>query len=404
MKIWLLGGTGEGKELCRLFSNAGAKIIATVASGYGAQLIKGLANIEVREGKLHMGQMEELLKEGICCVVDATHPYAVLVSQNAKNACLNMGVPYIRIGREKSEIEGAIEFECAAKAAEYLSDKKGNIFLTTGANTSSVYAAVSDYKSRVFIRVLPDSDSIIKCEQAGYNSDNIIAMKGPFGYEMNLLLLKLTNAKFIVTKDGGKAGQVLEKVKAAKELGVEIILIKRPEADGGVSANEAFEWAMEHYKTKEVKFSRFPIFIDINEKNAVLIGGGAVAIRRAEILKSFGAKVYIIAPEIKGEIDGIIHIKRPYKEGDFKGAAIAVAASDDRAVNARAANEALRQQIPISCADDPFLSSFHFPAIIKNDIACAGMITGDPSRTKRLAQGMRKALDALAQDERQLTE
>ena len=80
----------------------------------------------------------------------------------------------------------------------------------------------------------------------------------------------------------------------------------------------------------EQKEIRFPLFIDLNGRKAVVVGGGAIACRRAGVLKSFGAQVTLIAPEWKEHIEGVSWLQRPYQSGDLDGAVLAVAPSITR--------------------------------------------------------------------------
>lgn len=58
-------------------------------------------------------------------------------------------------------------------------------------------------RSRLFARVLPDPEVIKKCAACGFDSGHIIAMQGPFSLLMNEEMIRLTGARWLVTKDGG---------------------------------------------------------------------------------------------------------------------------------------------------------------------------------------------------------
>ena len=80
----------------------------------------------------------------------------------------------------------------------------------------------------------------------------------------------------------------------------------------------------------EQKEIRFPLFIDLNGRKAVVVGGGAIACRRAGVLKAFGARVTLVAPEWKEPMEGVSWLKLPYQSGDLAGAVLAVAATAAR--------------------------------------------------------------------------
>ncbi|WP_300985275.1 NAD(P)-dependent oxidoreductase [Flavonifractor sp. An112] len=145
------------------------------------------------------------------------------------------------------------------------------------------------------------------------------------------------------------------------------------------------------------KHFRFPLFIDLVGKTAVVIGGGVVACRRAEVLARFGAEVTVIAPRCK-PLDGRIQWEgRPYAPGDLAGAAIAVAATDDRSVNRAVGEEARALGIPVSVADAPEECTFFFPAICTGDNIVAGVAGrgDDHARTARAAKAIRAVLEGL---------
>ena len=86
---------------------------------------------------------------------------------------------------------------------------------------------------------------------------------------------------------------------------------------------------------------RFPMFFDLNEKKAVIVGGGKIALHRAQILLNFGAQVTMIAPYCEVVPSGVQFVERPYRTGDLAGAFLAVAATDQREVNRQVGQDAI---------------------------------------------------------------
>jgi len=84
---------------------------------------------------------------------------------------------------------------------------------------------------RVAVRVLPSTSSIEKCLQLGVPASHIIAMQGRFSAEMNLAILQEYRAGAVITKESGETGGLPEKVEAASELGIPVILVERPEVN-----------------------------------------------------------------------------------------------------------------------------------------------------------------------------
>lgn len=141
---------------------------------------------------------------------------------------------------------------------------------------------------------------------------------------------------------------------------------------------------------------RFPLFIDLTGKKAVVIGGGTVGLRRAEVLARFGAEVTVISPSLAREAEGIRCVLRPYAPGDLDGAFLAVAATSDPAVNEAAGREARRLGVIFNRSDNPADCDFFFPAVCEGAGMVAGLAGdgGDHGRTARTAREIRKILES----------
>ena len=111
----------------------------------------------------------------------------------------------------------------------------------------------------------------------------------------------------------------------------------------------------------------YPAYLDITGRRAVVIGGGAVSERKIKQLLASGANVTVVSPSVTPEIErlaaeGLVRwIKRAYARGDLAGAWVAVAATDDEAVNREAHAEAEREKTLLNVADVPELCGFIAP-------------------------------------------
>ena len=229
MRIVIFSGTTEGRLLSRLLADQGAEVTVCVATEYGCEEQGEHPGITVLTGRKTVEEMTSLLRGGDLCV-DATHPYAVEVTKSVRRACAAAGVPYRRLLRSRSADTDAMVVDSAEAAAELLADREGNILLATGMKELPAFAAIPP--ARLYPRVLPTGESIAACERAGIPHRNILAMQGPFSTELNEALIRQFRIAFLVTKDGGKAGGFQEKVQAAKNTGIELVLIRRPEETG----------------------------------------------------------------------------------------------------------------------------------------------------------------------------
>lgn len=242
--VLVFGGTSEGRKLAEIFNANNRKCTICVATDYGEKLLPKSENVNVICGRMDCNEICMLLGEDnkYSYVIDATHPYASVISENARNACIKTNTAYLRLLRSEtgSNIynDGIKIFPDALQAAKYLDKTTGRILLTTGSRELPVFCGEIRDKSRITARVLPSAKAIEACNNAGLEGRQIIAMHGPFSREVNIAIIKQTGAAFIVTKESGHAGGFQEKIDAARETGTEVILIKRPVEEEGYSLGE----------------------------------------------------------------------------------------------------------------------------------------------------------------------
>lgn len=230
MKVVIFGGTAEGRALVKRHLDAGDEVIACVASEYARKLLPPGAHAYARP--MDAEEMAEMLiKEKPGLVIDATHPYAVRVTENIRAASNRAGVRRIRHLRPGGGGEGwadAVQWARDAEAAaEALMETRGNILLTTGSHTLKTYLDVIP-RGRLYVRVLPDSGVLKKCEELMLPPGHVIAMQGPFTRAMNAALYDAWGIRVLVSKDSGEPGGVTDKVLPALEKGIQVIMIQRP--------------------------------------------------------------------------------------------------------------------------------------------------------------------------------
>lgn len=233
-KILLFAGTTEGRNLAEFLEKNQIPTEVCVATQYGETLLEEGRYLHVHAGRLDEREMEQQIKEHqITLVIDATHPYAVVVSQNIRRACSQTGAEYIRLARKETEVswkgmEDVTEVASVAEAAAFLAKKEGRIFVATGSKELSSYQVIPDYQNRVVARVLSTPEAVTECAALGFSGKNLICMQGPFTEDLNVAMLRQAQASWMVTKESGKAGGFLEKLRAAKRAGAKLVVIKRP--------------------------------------------------------------------------------------------------------------------------------------------------------------------------------
>lgn len=236
MKVVIFGGTSEGRMLSECLCRNKIAHTLCVATDYGEEVLEPSEYAHVLQGRLDTQQMEDLIRREQCfVVVDATHPYAVEVSKNIRKACERTKMKYLRFLRDKKsviDVRSDVLVSSATEAAAYLDGQEGAIFLTTGSKELPVFTAGVHKTERLFVRVLPSAAVVASCRELGLEGKQICAMQGPFSEEMNRALLQQTKAAWLVTKDTGITGGFPEKVRAARSLGVRLVIIRRPEESG----------------------------------------------------------------------------------------------------------------------------------------------------------------------------
>ena len=251
-RVLLFGGTTEGRELALWLRDAGIPALSHVATDYGEALLREEA-LPAEYGRLDAAEMEHLLRTGdFFAALDATHPFATEVSKNIRAAAAAAGIRYYRILRgegsaseaeEAEEIEARLRargcfhlFDSQQEAADWLAKTEGSIFLATGSKELKAYAALP--RERLTVRILPGEEALRKAAEAGIRTDHIIAMQGRSSVSLNQALLQQYGAKFLVTKQSGKPGGYLEKLRAAEELGICFVAIRRPTERNGYALSE----------------------------------------------------------------------------------------------------------------------------------------------------------------------
>jgi len=139
----------------------------------------------------------------------------------------------------------------------------------------------------------------------------------------------------------------------------------------------------------------YPIFLDLDGRRCVVVGGGEVASRKARKLLQARAGVVVISPEITPELESVaveVH-RRPYKEGDLEGAYLVFAATDSREANAAVAREAKERGIPVNVADRPRDGDFALPATLRRGGLQVAVSTGGASPT--LARRIKDRLEEM---------
>jgi precorrin-2 dehydrogenase/sirohydrochlorin ferrochelatase len=149
-------------------------------------------------------------------------------------------------------------------------------------------------------------------------------------------------------------------------------------------------------------FMRYPMFLDLNDQSAIVIGAGKVAARKIRSLLVAGAVVTVISPVAtavirKLSVAGKVRwVRRRYRRGDLRGARLVVAATDDMAVNERVSREARTRGLLVNCIAPPLAGNFIVPSVIRKGGITLAISTGgaSPAFAKRLRLDLERFLAA----------
>jgi precorrin-6A/cobalt-precorrin-6A reductase len=248
--IFQLCGTSDARELATRIQASGYEVLTSVVTESAAKSLEE-AGLPVRMGRLTADEMVHLFQEqNITAVVDAAHPFAEEAHKNAMAATQQLGLPYIRFERERISFEANPNLHFVddyQAAADLAAELKGVVMLTTGSKTLGIFTKrlLGEEGVTLIARMLPRVDNMEKCAELGLEQKYIIAMQGPFSKELNIALYRNYNTDVVITKESGRVGSVDEKVEAALELGLQVIVIGRPGLEYGAVYSD-FEPVIEH--------------------------------------------------------------------------------------------------------------------------------------------------------------
>jgi uroporphyrin-III C-methyltransferase/precorrin-2 dehydrogenase/sirohydrochlorin ferrochelatase len=142
-----------------------------------------------------------------------------------------------------------------------------------------------------------------------------------------------------------------------------------------------------------------PLFLDLRNRSALVVGGGAVAARKVSLLRAAGARVHVIAPacneDLRGlQAQGVIDTsERAFWPADVVGKAVVIAATNDARINEQVAQAARHHNIPVNVVDQPALCSFILPAVVDRSPLLIAVSSGGAAPV--LARRLRAQLEAL---------
>ena len=230
--VLVFGGTSDARFICQILDEHRISYTLSVATAVG-EALAGKIGGQIRVGRIDTdGIADWLVSNAVNWVIDASHPYAELLSQNISRACEAVGVTLSRYQRrsELHDLEHPLLHKVAnLQAACTVAQKFGpRVLLTTGSKELAAYQQGLPGKT-LLARVLPTSEVMAECEALGLGVDNIIALRGPFSAEFNAATYDFCSPDVVITKESGAEGGYLDKVNPALARGIPCVVVTRPQ-------------------------------------------------------------------------------------------------------------------------------------------------------------------------------
>lgn len=240
-KVWLIGGTSESAALAKRMAQAGVPCLVTVTTAAARSLYPDVPPLQIWVGRLSPQALPAFLQEhSIAVILDASHPFAVEISELAIEAAKEFSIPYLRFergetvwrvaGGESQGIEQKIDKKAFDSVAALLASNclaQQRVLLTLGYRSLPLFQPWQS-QATLFARILLSEVALKAALEAGFTSDRLIAMRPPVSIDLERALWQQWQISTVVTKASGVAGGEDVKRQVAKELGVNLILIKRP--------------------------------------------------------------------------------------------------------------------------------------------------------------------------------
>jgi precorrin-6A/cobalt-precorrin-6A reductase len=240
--FWVIGGTSESVMLSQSIAEKNFSCIVTVTTADAVKLYPVLPNLRIRVGQLKEFQIHQFIQqEKIIAIVDASHPYAIAISETVIKIAQTLQIPYLRYERAElvpnQNITVLENFETLL-TGNYLTNQR--VLLTVGYKTLPRFK-IWQSQAVLFARILPSMESLKVALESEFTSDRLIAIRPPISMELEKALWQQWNISLVISKASGQAGGEEIKQRVAQLLGIPLMIIARPKVDYPQQTNDLNE-------------------------------------------------------------------------------------------------------------------------------------------------------------------
>jgi precorrin-6A/cobalt-precorrin-6A reductase len=239
-RVLLLGGTGEARRLATALVAEGVDVVSSLAGRVADPVLPpGEVRIGGFGGAAGLGAW--LQANPVDAVVDATHPFAATMTASAAAAAADARVPLLRLQRPGWSEQPGDDWRWVDSLEEAAAAVAGNgcVFLTTGRQGLGAFAGLT---SHCLVRSVDPPDPPLPARTT------VVLERGPFSLDDELALLREHAVEVVVTKDSG-GSMTAAKLTAARELGLPVVLVRRPPLPPDVptvaTVDEALAWVFD---------------------------------------------------------------------------------------------------------------------------------------------------------------
>jgi precorrin-6A/cobalt-precorrin-6A reductase len=224
-RILILGGTTEARALGESLAKRGDLEVTLSLAGRTASPVAHAVPIRVGGFGGAAGLADYLVAERIDALIDATHPYANIISENAATAARDTGVPFVALRRLPWRAVAGdrwIEVDDTVAAVSAIGETSRNVFVALGRNELGAFAGAPQH--HYLVRSVDPVDPPLPLPHVTY-----VTARGPFSEATDGALMTAHQIEVVIAKNSG-GNAAYGKIVAARALGIEVILLRRPSA------------------------------------------------------------------------------------------------------------------------------------------------------------------------------